>query len=113
MTYLPSDVINANYHYYSNGTYFTIKTNNNCYSQYNTQYCDCFYIYPQQDYLRSELFSCSGSNNQEISYSKFSDAVSYRLDIGWIIVITFIILFGMVFLLKSLSSMLFKGVFKS
>ena len=48
MTYLPSDLINQNYTYFTNGTYYIIKTNNNCYSQYNSVYCDCINVYPEQ-----------------------------------------------------------------
>lgn len=112
MTYLPTDSLDSNYHYYSNGTYYTIRTNINCYSQYNSIYCDCYNIYPQQDYLKSKIFTCSGSNNSEIPFDSFSDTLSYRLDIDKIFVIGFIILFGMIFLLKALCSMLFRGVFK-
>lgn len=111
MTYLPSEVLNSNYHYYSNGTYYTIRTNLNCYQQYNSTYCDCFNIYPEQDYLKSKTYACTGSNISEIDFSNFTDTLSYRLDIDKIFLIGFIILFGMIFLLKCLCSMLFKGVF--
>lgn len=112
MTYLPSEYIDSNYKYYSNGTYFTVRTNKNCYSNYNSTYCDCVYIYPQQDYLVSNTFSCTGSNNQELSYTNFSDVVSYRLDFVNIAILIFLILFGMLSLFGVLCSMLFKGVFK-
>lgn len=112
MTYLPTDYINSNYHYYSNGTYFTIRTNKNCYTNYNSSYCDCYYIYPNQNYLVSNVFSCTGSNNQELSYSNFSDEWRYRLDVDKIFLMVFILGFVVVFVLVMFFKMLFKGVFK-
>lgn len=113
MTYLPTDLINSNYHYYSNGTYITIRTNNNCYSNYNTQYCDCFNIYPQLDYLRTKTYSCTGSSSQELDYSNFTDVLSYRVDFDKIGILIFICIFGLVFLLSCLAKYFFRGVFKS
>lgn len=113
MTYLPSDLINQNYTYFTNGTYYIIKTNNNCYSQYNSVYCDCINVYPEQDYLRSNVYTCSTSNNNQLAYTNFTDVLSYRLDFDKICVMIFICIFGMVFLLSCLSKYFFRGVFKS
>lgn len=112
MTYLPDEFINSNYRYYSNGTYFTIRTNKNCYTNYNSQYCDCYYIYPSQDYLVSKTFSCTGSNNTELDFSSFSSEWRYRVDLDKIIVVTSLISFFVVFVLVLFFKMLFKGVFR-
>lgn len=90
-TYMPSDLINSNYTYYLNNNYYVVRTNNNCYNNYNTQYCDCVDVFPMLDYSRSNAYSCSTSYSHTINYDSFTSDYWYRLDIDKILVI-FIIL---------------------
>lgn len=92
-TYLPTEDINSNWKYRINDDYYLIITNQNCYTQYNTTYCDCYYRYPKNDYIRSETQSCNwSSTNSWIPSSYFTDDYWYRLDLSNILII-FIILF--------------------
>lgn len=98
-TYMPSDLLNSNYHYYISNDYYQVITNNNCYTNYNTTYCDCFNVYFDNDYLVSNSYSCNinSYNNVSISYSNFTSEFWYRLDITQILII-FLILF--IFIIK-------------
>lgn len=41
--YIPEEMINDNYKYViDSGDIITIITNENCYTNYNTEYCDCY-----------------------------------------------------------------------
>lgn len=41
--YIPEEMINDNYKYViDSGDIVTIITNENCYTNYNTEYCDCY-----------------------------------------------------------------------
>lgn len=41
--YIPEEMINDNYKYLiDSGDNITIITNKNCYTNYNTEYCDCY-----------------------------------------------------------------------
>ena len=68
-TYLPSDSINSNYHYSISEHNYLIRTNQNCYTQYNNTYCDCYYIYPKNDYIKSETQSCNYNSGTWVSSS--------------------------------------------
>ena len=92
MTYLPSDYINANYSYVLSSNSYQVRTNNNCYTQYTSTYCDCYDIYYNNDYLVSNSYSCTISNNSHIiDYTNFTDNFYYRLDFDKILIIFFII----------------------
>lgn len=88
MTYLPSNYISSNYSYIYNNNYIQVRTNQNCYTNYNTQYCDCYNVYYNYDYVVSDKYSCSLSNNSNtISYTNFTDNYYYRLDFAYICII--------------------------
>lgn len=91
-TYLPSESINSNYHYSVSGDNYLIRTNNNCYTQYSTTYCDCYYIYPKNDYIKSELQTCNYNSGTWVNSNQFTSDYWYRLDIASILII-FTILF--------------------
>lgn len=111
-TFLPSEYINANYKYTSNGENIRIYTDNNCYSQYSSNYCDCFYIYPQLDYLVSEVTSCNVTNiTNTIDYSTFTDNYYYRVDFPNILVMFLIMCIFIIYIpLKIFSKIFRKGV---
>ena len=113
MTYLPTEYINSNYKYTSNGESIRIYTNNNCYQNYNSTYCDCIYVYPNLDYLTSEISSCNVSSlSNTISYSTFTDNFYYRIDfVNILIMFTIMAFFIIVIPLKIFSKIFRKGVF--
>lgn len=61
--YIPIEYINTQYRYYENGNYIRIVTNNNCYTQYNTTYCDV-YDYNIERNLISKTYT--GNNNPNL-----------------------------------------------
>ena len=93
-TFLPTDLINDNYTYNINNDTIIVRTNNNCYTQYTSTYCDCVNVFPKLDYLRSEVYSCNVNQNasNNVSRETFTDDYFYRLDLTNILII-FIILF--------------------
>lgn len=109
MTYLPSAYINSNYKYTANNDYIRVYTNNNCYNQYNSTYCDCLYIYPKLDYLVSETSSCNLSSlNNTISYSNFTDNYYYRIDFVNILLMFFIMSIFIIYIPLKIFSKLFR-----
>ena len=64
--YLPSEYINSNYNYNLDSQFIQVRTNNNCYTQYSTTYCDCFRVYPNYNYIKSEDYSCSLNSNYNL-----------------------------------------------
>ena len=112
MTYLPSESINSNFKYTANNDYFRIYTNNNCYTQYSSTYCDCYYIYPKLDYIKSEVTSCNVSNlTNTINYNNFTDDFYYRIDFVNILLMFFIMSIFIIYIpLKLFSKIFRKGV---
>ena len=99
MYYLPADYINSNWSYSFNGDYYTIKTNNNCHTQFQTTYCDCYSIFPDNDYLVSNSYSCSNTNSSLlINADKFTDNYFYRLDFVNIVIIFFIMFLFLIYM---------------
>ena len=78
--YIPSNYVNQNYTYRFNGDYIIIVTNQNCYQNYNTTYCDCR-SYNYKNNIVSEAYACSTSSNntQIISYSSISTDINDSL----------------------------------
>lgn len=75
--YIPNNKINQNYTYKINGDYITIITNQNCYTNYNTTYCDCNQ-YNYKNNVMSETYSCStNNNNPTIPYQSISSDINY------------------------------------
>ena len=75
--YIPNDKINQNYSYRFNGDYIDIITNNNCYTNYNQTYCDC-YRYNYKNNVMSNTYQCStSSNNPSINFQLISNDINY------------------------------------
>lgn len=104
MTYLPSQYINSNYKYTLSNGVIRVITDDNCYQNYNSTYCDCFDIYLNNDYLVSNSVACNNNPTSYITSVNFTDEVYYRIDIADIL-ITFTIIsmfcFGIPLLLFS------------
>lgn len=113
MYYLPSQFINNNYLYNINNDYIIIRTNNNCYQQYNTTYCDCYNVYPNLDYMYTTAYSCNyNQSNANIPYSQFTDSYWYRIDLYKSLVMYFIIFLFTFYLGYKIISRLFGRWFK-
>lgn len=100
--YLPSDFINSNYIYSIQDDYITINKRTNCYTQYNSTYCDCLRVYPSFNYLSSDTYSCSTSMNYTINSSKFTSNVFDSPNFYQLFIIYFIIIFIFSYILKLL-----------
>lgn len=75
--YIPSNKVNSNYIYRFNGNFIDIITNENCYNQYNTTYCDC-YRYEYKNNVMSSVFTCStNSSNPVIAYTYITSDINY------------------------------------
>lgn len=91
--YLPTNLINSNYIYsYSSSKIITIRTNSNCYTQYQSTYCDCYQIDTENHYIQSDKYSCSisSSSNFLVNPINFTDEIYYRNDFADILIIFFI-----------------------
>lgn len=76
--YVPEDYINQNWMYTYSGNDIVIITNQNCYTNYNTQYCNC-YTYNIENNLISNVYSCSTNTNNTriINNNYISDDIKY------------------------------------
>ena len=79
--YIPTTYLNQNYRYTLNNNEITIITNKNCYTNYNSTYCDC-YRYNEMYNVITESYSCnSNPGNYELAFTSLSDNLndSYRI----------------------------------
>ena len=79
--YIPTAYYNQNYKYTISNDEITIITNKNCYTNYNTQYCDC-YRYNEKYNIITNSYSCnSNPGNYQINYNYLSNDIndSYRI----------------------------------
>ena len=98
--YLPKDYINSNFIYNLDNDYIQIKTNINCHMQYNTEYCDCYKIFPNYNYIKSNTYSCSLNNSYNVSSDVFSSDIYNLPNISNYFITYFI--FICVYLLKTM-----------
>lgn len=105
--YLDNDLINNNYTYYLSNNTIVIRTNENCYNNYNTQYCDCIDVFPELDYARTNRYSCSSSYSHTISPSSFSNDWVYKINIGDSFIIFMILLITIIYVPIKVFSRLF------
>lgn len=79
--YIPEEYNSENYKYTLSGDEITIITNQNCYTNYNSTYCDC-YRYNEKYNIITESYSCNNNpSNYIINYDNISSNVndSYRI----------------------------------
>lgn len=76
--YIPSDYINSNYQYRISNDYILIVTNNNCYSQYSSTYCDCYY-YDKDNNLISNSYTCNQNSSSSIliPFNSITNDINY------------------------------------
>lgn len=96
MIYIKDELLNQNYEYYYNNNYFIIRTNKNCYTNYNTTYCDCFNMFQNNGYLVSSSYSCTQPSQQyRLNYNELTNDFYYRNDIDSILIcFAIIVCFG-------------------
>lgn len=75
--YIPNNYNNQNYKYNFSGDYIIIRTNQNCRTNYNTQYCDC-YAYNYENNVISEAYECTynTTSNQTINNTYISSDIN-------------------------------------
>lgn len=75
--YIPNDYVNEHYSYRFNGDYIYIITNNNCYNQYSSTYCDCYYYNYTNNVMSDSIVCNTNSNYPVIPYEKVSSDINY------------------------------------
>lgn len=94
--YIPSEYINENYKYTINQDEITIITNENCYTNYNNQYCDCI-KYNEKYNIVTERYQCNRNpSNYIISSSQLTEDVNYSTRITNEYKNNYIVLYGIV-----------------
>ena len=89
--YVKDEYNNSQYKYYFNNDNILIVTNNNCYQNFNNQYCDC-YLYNVKKSIGSEAKSCNVNQNlYEINYNNIERKNNF--DINTITIVVIAILF--------------------
>lgn len=99
--YMPNQYINNSYQYFLDNNYILVKTNNNCYTQYNSVYCDCFRVYPNYNYVKSENFFCN-NGSYYINSNQLTNDIFQVPNVSNIFITYFIIIFILVYILRLL-----------
>lgn len=99
--YMPNQYINSYYQYYLDNNYILVRTNNNCYTQYSTTYCDCFRVFPNYNYVKSDIYSCSGGSYY-VNSNQLSNDIFQLPNVSNIFITYFIIIFILVYILRLL-----------
>jgi hypothetical protein len=74
--YIPSELNNSNYQYKISDDHIIVITNRNCYTQYNSTYCDCYY-YNYKNNLTSSTYTCNTNNSStSLNYSSISSDIN-------------------------------------
>lgn len=77
--YVPESYVNSNYQYKISDDHILIITNQNCYTQYSSTYCDCYY-YNYKNNLVSSPYTCNINNSStSIPFSSISTDVNDSL----------------------------------
>ena len=94
--YIPSEYINENYKYTISGDEVTIITNENCETNYNSQYCDCM-RYNEKYNIITNRYQCNRNpSNYVLSSNQITDDINYSSRITNEYKNNYIILYGIV-----------------
>ena len=94
--YIPTEYINENYKYTISNDEITIITNENCYTNYNNQYCDCI-KYNEKYNIKTETYQCNRNpSNYILNSNQLTDDVNYSYRITNDFKNNYIILYGIV-----------------
>lgn len=100
--FIPGELIDNDYKYTISDGIIRVITNNNCYTNYNTTYCDCYDVFINNDYMVSNSISCNYNPTNYVTSLRFTNDIFYRKDLNDILLSFFIILlfsFGIPFAL--------------
>lgn len=94
--YIPKEYINQNYKYTLNQDEITIITNENCYTNYNNQYCDCI-RYNEKYNIVTERYECNRNpSNYILNSNQITSDINYSERITNKYKNEYIILYGIV-----------------
>ena len=94
--YVPTEYINENYKYTINQDEITIITNENCVTNYNSQYCDCM-RYNEKYNIVTNRYQCNRNpSNYVLSSNQLTDDINYSMRIANQYKNEYIILYGIV-----------------
>ena len=94
--YLPTEYINEQYKYTISGDEVTIITNENCYTNYNNQYCDCK-KYNEKYNIITETYQCNRNpSNYILNSNQITSDINYSTRITNEYKNNYIILYGIV-----------------
>lgn len=94
--YIPNEYINEEYKYTISGDEVTIITNENCYTNYNNQYCDCR-KYNEKYNIITEKYQCNrNTSNYILNSNQFTSDINYSTRITNEFKSNYIILYGIV-----------------
>lgn len=75
--YIPEDYIKDNWKYTINNDTITIMTNNNCYTQYTSTYCDCRQYNIKYNVI-GDIYQCNtGNTNNIINVNQLTSDINY------------------------------------
>lgn len=75
--YIPQDYINSNWYYRYNGDYIIITTDQQCYQNYNTTYCNCI-EYNWKTNVMENMYQCARqTSNHDIQFSNITNDINY------------------------------------
>lgn len=105
--YIPEDYVNQNNKYTLENDTITIITNNNCTTNYNTTYCDC-YRYNAKYNLITQSYSCNRNpSNYIIDNNQITTDINYSPRITEKYTNDYIIYFGTI-IIAIILTILFK-----
>ena len=94
--YIPTEYINENYKYTINQDEITIITNENCETNYNSQYCDCM-KYNEKYNIITNRYQCNRNpSNYILSNNQITDNINYSNRITNQYKNEYIILYGII-----------------
>lgn len=75
--YIPEEYNKQNYRYYENGNYIRIVTNENCYTQYNTTYCNIYDYNIERNLISTTYTGNANPNLIEIERQYITSDINY------------------------------------
>lgn len=100
--YLPKEYVNNNYIYSLSDNHIVVNTRSNCYNQYNTTYCDCFSVYPNLNYVSTNIYACSVNLGNTISINDIDSNILNIPNISSVFIVWFIILLIPMFIITKM-----------
>lgn len=95
--YIPTLYNNSDFTYRISNDVISIITNQNCYDQYNSRYCDCYSYYYDLD-LITDKYSCNINSNSSnlINYNSITSDINFSQKVQSEYTYDKIIMFGII-----------------